>query len=263
MVDMPSAAVLQGQLAEARARFAELDRQRDQLEADVARQKREIANHKAKNKGGWGSAWSASQLELAKMEKSLDKSEANLARILREIDGLSGHKQGLERQNYGHMLQAIADRSTVDFDRMDLTTLMLVLFMERAQHIEDAIKVQSQILQEKNLKMAEANEILQMVRAGRPAKDSGSDHLPGEAIEWANRNGIDLPKGGEGKLKQAQWDQVIENIKGHTDQLSNTSQMDMIKLENLLNKRNQSFDFMSNFISKMAKVDDGIIGNIR
>jgi hypothetical protein len=248
------------------AKIAEQQSQIDQLEQqrkghlDDAASKRTQAGQQQDNKAGRSVRDNLNRQATA----SETKAAAVYEQIKNEQKDLAGLKKTLaEMQNYEKMAEQIKAKSGINFDTMDLTTLLLALFMERANNIEDAIKEQSKILQEKNLKMAESNEILQMVRAQRPAKDSDEATLPGEAIEWASRNGIDLPNGGSGKIKQAQWDQVIENIKGHTDQLSNTSQMDMIKLENLLNKRNQSFDFMSNFISKMAKVDDGIIGNIR
>ncbi|MFT9846640.1 hypothetical protein [Aneurinibacillus sp. REN35] len=47
------------------------------------------------------------------------------------------------------------------------------------------------------------------------------------------------------------------------DQINNAQQMDMLRLQNLSNKRNEAFDVMTNFIKKMQDSRSSIIGNMR
>lgn len=46
-------------------------------------------------------------------------------------------------------------------------------------------------------------------------------------------------------------------------QQGNSQQMDMLRLQSLGNKRNESFDTMTNFIKKMQDSRSSIIGNMR
>jgi len=60
----------------------------------------------------------------------------------------------------------------------------------------------------------------------------------------------------------ANKDQVSSN-KNQIDSLSNTQQMEMLRLQGLSNKRNEAFDVMSNFIKKMQDSRSSIVGNMR
>ena len=64
-------------------------------------------------------------------------------------------------------------------------------------------------------------------------------------------------------LTQNQVDNAIANLKSSIDTVNNQSQMDMVRLQGLMDKRNQSFDMMTNTISKSSKSLDSIIGNMR
>lgn len=55
----------------------------------------------------------------------------------------------------------------------------------------------------------------------------------------------------------------LTQIKSRLDSESNTQQMDMLRLQQLSNKRNESFDIMTNFIKKMQDNRSAIIGNLR
>jgi chromosome segregation ATPase len=55
----------------------------------------------------------------------------------------------------------------------------------------------------------------------------------------------------------------IENLKTGIDTLSNSQQMEMLRLQSLSNKRNEAFDVMTNFIKKMQDSRSSIIGNMR
>jgi len=52
-------------------------------------------------------------------------------------------------------------------------------------------------------------------------------------------------------------------LKGRIDSLNSSSQMDMIRMQSLMNKRNQAFELMTNVLSKFSKNRDAIIGNMR
>ncbi|HSW06942.1 hypothetical protein [Aquabacterium sp.] len=66
-----------------------------------------------------------------------------------------------------------------------------------------------------------------------------------------------------GTLTQSEFDQLINNITSRIDGLNSSQQMDMLRLQSLTNKRNESFDIMTNFIKKLQDNRSSIIGNLR
>jgi hypothetical protein len=65
------------------------------------------------------------------------------------------------------------------------------------------------------------------------------------------------------KTKDAQWDANIEMLKGRIDGLNSDSQLSMIRLQSLIDKRNQAFEMASNTLQKDQKTRDAIVGNFR
>lgn len=57
--------------------------------------------------------------------------------------------------------------------------------------------------------------------------------------------------------------QAVNEIKSSLDNLGNTQQMEMLRLQGLTGKRNEAFDVMTNFIKKMQESRSSIIGNMR
>lgn len=76
-----------------------------------------------------------------------------------------------------------------------------------------------------------------------------AEHNPGGAFSAAAT---------KGKMEAA-----INGVKGQIDAANNSSQMDMLRLQSLTNKRNEAFDVMTNFIKKMQDSRSSIIGNMR
>lgn len=50
---------------------------------------------------------------------------------------------------------------------------------------------------------------------------------------------------------------------GQMDALSNSQQMDMLRLQSMNSKRNEAFDVMTNFVKKIQDSRSSIIGNMR
>ena len=65
------------------------------------------------------------------------------------------------------------------------------------------------------------------------------------------------------KFSKEEAQALIENIKISIDNLSSSSQLDMIKLQGLINKRNQTIEMMTNLMQKFQKPNDAIVGNMR
>jgi hypothetical protein len=64
-------------------------------------------------------------------------------------------------------------------------------------------------------------------------------------------------------LTKGDAEKVVANLKSQIDGMTNSQQMDMLRLQSLSNKRNEAFDIMTNFIKKMQENRSSIIGNLR
>ena len=55
----------------------------------------------------------------------------------------------------------------------------------------------------------------------------------------------------------------VGDLKTAIDSLNSDSQIDMIRTQGLVNKRNEAFDTLTNLLGKFQKTIDGIVGNMR
>lgn len=60
-----------------------------------------------------------------------------------------------------------------------------------------------------------------------------------------------------------QLDTAITNLKTQIDSLNNSQQTDMLRLQGLTTKYNESFDTMSNVMKKFDGTRSAIVGNLR
>jgi hypothetical protein len=152
--------------------------------------------------------------------------------------------------------------------QVDLGTLMMMLNLDRTENLDKQIALQLDDIQKRNDLIKELTEFLS---AARKAKAGGSDdannvtmngethplggtgNATSEANSWSAKYGISWSDVGGGrpsdKDKAATWDAKfdanIANIKSKIDTLNNDSQMDNIKLQNLLEKRGNAFEMAS------------------
>ena len=154
-------------------------------------------------------------------------------------------------------------------DQGNLDALMLAVMSERAEILEEALREQVQEVRNKNNKLKEANQIMAKARnAKKGSSGSKKTGMPSEVRDFFAKNNIPWGKGGSidpnnnYSLKSGEWDLAIENMKGWTESLTSTSQLDMTKLQSTSGKFNQTFEMMSQFISKYYRSGDNIIKNI-
>ncbi|SOC75871.1 MULTISPECIES: hypothetical protein [unclassified Paenibacillus] len=116
--------------------------------------------------------------------------------------------------------------SAIDLSSMDIETALMMVQQERTKLLDIQLQAQIQEVQNRNQAIAELNVQLQA------------------AIQ-------------NGDTAQAQ------KLKNQIDAMGNSLQMDMLRLQSLSNKRNETFDVMTNFIKKMQDSRSSIIGNMR
>jgi hypothetical protein len=156
--------------------------------------------------------------------------------------------------------------------QVDLGTLMMMLNLDRTENLDKQIALQLDDIQKRNDTIKQLTEFLSQARQSKSAGwddgcANGSNSNDGhgkmtingvtKSIQgtggWAETLGITwtdvINARPSDKDKAAKWDAVwdanIANIKSKIDTLNNDSQMDNIKLQNLLEKRGNAFEMAS------------------
>jgi hypothetical protein len=125
-----------------------------------------------------------------------------------------------------------------NFDNMDIESMFMSLVSERANVLDSAITERAKAMQERNAQISAINDDVVKIRTEMQGMDKDSKEYKNKELDLQN--------------KQTQ-----------IDSLSSNSQLDMIQLQGLINKRNQSVDMLTNLVEKFAKTMDGIVSNMR
>ena len=155
----------------------------------------------------------------------------------------------------------------VDFSRPSLDALVMSVLTARAEIIEVQLRDQITSIQEKNAQLEEANTWL--TRAKGQKADAGSSgtsrfdrEYDGVSFEeyWGRMN---AERQDNLAHNSADWDVNIEGLKAKIEALTSQSQLETTKLQQTINKYNQSFEMLSNFINKYYQSLSTLIQNLR
>lgn len=120
----------------------------------------------------------------------------------------------------------ISGINAIDISKMDIETALMMVQQERTRLLDAQLQTQIQEVQNRYQQITELNSQLQA------AQENGDEAL-------------------------------AQQLKNQIDAVSNTQQMDMLRLQSMSNKRNEAFDVMTNFVKKMQDSRSSIIGNMR
>ncbi|MEO1524988.1 MAG: hypothetical protein AAFX06_06105 [Planctomycetota bacterium] len=172
---------------------------------------------------------------------------------------------------------------------VDLETLFMSLGAERANTLDGVIQGHAADMKKRNDEINELNSALQTLRAHQNnvegnAGGSTTSTLYANAsevkaaYETLQKHGVQRPsslsihnvndstfaiQAPNGQAYKDGMSAYIENVKTAIDSKSSSSQLDMIKMQGLINKRNQTVEMLTNLVQKFAKTKDSIIGNMR
>jgi hypothetical protein len=147
---------------------------------------------------------------------------------------------------------------------MTLDALMLAVMSERAQLLDGQVRNQVDQVRQKNDILKQANHWMAEARKLQNAAGTGCSTMPANMKAFFSAHGIKWDtKGSDDLHNKDEWGINIENLKGFTESLTSTSQLDMAQLQSLMGKYNQTFEQLSNFISKYAQSLGSIAGNLR
>ncbi len=193
-------------------------------------------------------------------------------------DYLSQDVPPLQLQGSAGVISLPQITGITDIGALDLETALLAIQSNRAQLLDTQLRDQIQDMQQKNDQTAKLNQLLNLmnnIQANFP--NHISSDFQQKRLELSNK--YQQPIDDAEQLvcitakcytekpiiefsTKAEWGSKINLIKGTIDILGNTQQMNMLRLQSMINKRNEAFE-MINLAIKMQYQRANIIGNMR
>lgn len=169
----------------------------------------------------------------------------------------------------------------MDGQTYDLSTLLMAIGCERAENIEAQILDQAQAMKRRNEILKGLSNIMAELRAmddskdlyyadtkdsGVPKPDGSGNYTVAELfnevgigmLEWDKEHGD-----ADWHWAKQERQEAIEKIKGTMDSLNSDSQMDMIRLQGLVQKRDTAYESITNLMKTDQKSKDAIVSNLR
>ena len=167
---------------------------------------------------------------------------------------------------------AIMTGQEVDLTQPSLDALMLSVLTARSDILQAQLQDQIKVIQERNELLEEGNAALARAR-GEKALTYGRHRWwddtfrtvwrkLGAPIHNINQEGITGPHNGFAQ-NASDWDINISNLKGAIEELTSESQLDTTRLQQTINKYNQTFELLSNFINRYFQSLGSVIQNLR
>ncbi|WP_136608671.1 hypothetical protein [Paenibacillus dokdonensis] len=170
-------------------------------------------------------------------------------------------------QAYQSVKQAVGGGTSnsvgqIDISSMDIETALMAVQEQRTSLLEQQLNQQMTEVQNRNSQIASVNDLLSSVNDVRSQDNAtGQYDLPSDINSKLSEQG--LGDGSKTSYTKDELDKMSQDLKGKIDSLSNSQQMDMLRLQSMSNKRNEAFDTMTNFVKKMQDSRNSIIGNMR
>jgi len=174
-----------------------------------------------------------------------------------------------------------------DVGSLSIEDALLLVQMDRVRLCESQLQDQINTIRNKNEQMRALNDMksqLLVLKANfsKDAKETDKLNTKGhwnddignkevkpvaeklaQAWEAAGLDASYIDKIRNGSITKAEVDAAEQVIKSAVDNLSSSSQMDMVRLQSLNNKRSEAFDTMTNMLKKAADSKSSVVSNFR
>ncbi|EGG33704.1 hypothetical protein [Paenibacillus sp. HGF5] len=171
-------------------------------------------------------------------------------------------KQAVGGSATNNSIGGIGNVAQIDLSSMDIESALMVVQQQRTQMLDAQLNNQIQDVQKRNEEIAKKNDAMAGINSALTGEAvDGKYSIPDDLAGKLAAEGI--ADASKKEYTAEELNQATEKLKGSIDSLSNSQQMDMLRLQSMTNKRNEAFDVMTNFIKKMEESRSSIIGNMR
>ncbi len=150
----------------------------------------------------------------------------------------------------------------VDFAKPSLDAMIMAVLTARADILQNQLEEQIESINQKNQTLESANNMLARAKELKAeAGTSGSVRMPQDMRDFWDSLGAKYDD--SDTHNSSEWDVNIEGLKGKIEALTSQSQLETTKLQQTINKYNQTFEMLSNFMNKYFQSISTIIQNMR
>lgn len=150
----------------------------------------------------------------------------------------------------------------VDFAKPSLDAMIMAVLTARADILQNQLEEQIESINQKNQTLESANDMLARAKELKAeAGTSDSVRMPQDMIDFWDSLGAKYDS--SDSHDSSEWDVNIEGLKGKIEALTSQSQLETTKLQQTINKYNQTFEMLSNFMNKYFQSISTIIQNMR
>ena len=150
----------------------------------------------------------------------------------------------------------------VDFAKPSLDAMIMAVLTARADILQNQLEEQIESINQKNQTLESANNMLARAKELKAeAGTSDSVRMPQDMIDFWDSLGAKYDS--SDSHDSSEWDVNIEGLKGKIEALTSQSQLETTKLQQTINKYNQTFEMLSNFMNKYFQSISTIIQNMR
>ncbi|NEX17289.1 MAG: hypothetical protein C1943_11805 [Halochromatium sp.] len=148
---------------------------------------------------------------------------------------------------------------------MSISEILLMIGIAAMDANDDRIRLAYAKVQQNNKDLQELNKAMAYLAAHKDqALDKDADIGDGRKLgDVLDKFGISYKADGKGMISKDQFAKIETAVKGASDALGGTNQIDMMKLQSTLNKQNEMSQMVSNNMSKLNQMAMSIIGNMR
>ena len=131
-------------------------------------------------------------------------------------------------------------------ETMSVMEAVSLLFVERSEVFSDLAADKIKSSQAKLKEIKEAREMLQRMRKLKGEAKGGTSDMPEDMIAWDDKNGGnrstvgDFYAPGRVKYDPDQWDIMIQGTSAHIESLTDSNQLEFLKLKSTVNKLDEA-----------------------
>ena len=165
--------------------------------------------------------------------------------------------------------QAMMGVSPDDLGKMDIESLMFMVQMGRANLMEGQLRAQMVGIQQNTDTSNALRELIDKLKQLQAPDVPGPQGkvITEDVAKLLNQLGIKKPDGSAYKTGDVVDDKEVDNLastaQSKLDINGSNQQLEMLKMQSLMSKRNEAFDTLSNFIKKVNDIINNVIGNMR
>lgn len=147
-----------------------------------------------------------------------------------------------------------------DGTSMSVMEAVSFLYLERSETFSQLSKDKMQDAQTNLNKIKEARTMLAKMRGLKEDAGKGTSDMPPDMVKYCNDHKIDTDRrGNDDKHNKSEWDVNIENMQAHLDTLTDSNQLEFLKLKSVVNKLDESVTAANKAVDKNHDAIKGIL----